>query len=99
MCVSIAYAASVTDIPWEQSNIQTLRGFDKGAVAGFATQLLGGFSARADVVAPKDIGEFTWADLAGDGRDELVVTLDANGRAFFNALLIFWRDSSGKVTY
>jgi hypothetical protein len=47
----------------------------------------------------KDIGDFAWVDLADDGQYQLVMTLDVNGRSFFNALVIFWRDPSSKVAY
>lgn len=99
--VQMAFAAGIANIPWSESNLETLRGFDRTAVAQFATELLGNFSGHGDspVVKPKDIGEFTWADLEGDGQYELIMTLDVNGRAFFNALEIFWRDQSGNITH
>lgn len=86
---------------WNESNIATLRSFDKAAIAEFATGPLGDFSGHGDScgVEPKDIGDFNWVDLADDGQYQLVMTLDVNGRAFFNALLIFRREPSGKITY
>ena len=97
--VNVACAAGIADIPWNQSNIETLRSFNQADLARFATPVLGNFSGHGDspVVKAKDIGDFTWADLAGDGHYELVMTLDVNGRAFFNALMIFRREPSGKI--
>ena len=43
-----------------------------------------------------DIGEFTWADLAADGTYQLVVTEDT-GRRFYNSLVLYDRDSAGKL--
>jgi hypothetical protein len=46
----------------------------------------------------KTVGEFTWEDLAGDGRYELITTLDLSGRSFFDYLAVYERDDSGKVS-
>jgi hypothetical protein len=99
--LSHALGASVADTPWEKGNIDTLRALEEGAIAQFMTPILGNVSGHADCfcVKAKDIGEFTWADLQRDGKLELVASLDVNGRAFFDALVIFWRDASGKITY
>jgi hypothetical protein len=96
-----ALGASITDTPWDQGSIETLRTYDKASVAGFLTGVIGNFSGHGDCscVKPKDIDEYTWADLQGDGKFELVASMDVNGRAFFDALLIFWRDASGKMIY
>jgi len=96
--VSLALAAEIADIAWNESNIERLRAFDKAAVARLVADVTGNISGHwPPEVKPRDVGEFTWADLAGDGHYELVTTLDVNGRAFFNALMIYSRDSSGKV--
>ena len=88
-----ALAADISGLVWDRANIATLRSFGKADVA----QLLTAITGFALPVKPADIGEFTWADLQGDGKVELVATMDVNGRAFFNALFILWKDSSGKV--
>jgi hypothetical protein len=76
-----------------------LSAFGKADVARLLTEV-SGFILHPDCACTKaeDVGEFAWAGLQGDGRLELVATVDVNGRAFFNALAIFWRDSSGRVT-
>src|SRR6266481_5756990 len=96
-----ALGAAITDTPWDQGSIETLRTYDKASVAGFLTGVIGNFSGHGDCscVKPKDIDEYTWADLQGDGKFELVASMDVNGRAFFDALLIFSRDASGRMTY
>lgn len=95
-----ARAASITSTPWGQGNITVLRAFQKSDIVQLLDNVTDfGNLHRCACVRPADIGEFTWADLAGDGREELLLTRDVNGRQFFNALDIFWRDNSGKVTY
>jgi hypothetical protein len=96
-----ALGASIADTPWDEGNVETLRTFNKASVARFLTDVLGNFSGHGECscVKPDDIDGFTWAGLEGDGKLELVASLDVNGRAFFDALLIFWRDASGRMTY
>ncbi len=91
---SPARAASIGNTPWEKAHSGALSAFGKADVA----QLLTDVTGFALPIKSTDIGEFTWADLQGDGRLELVATMDVNGRAFFNALFVLWREPSGKVT-
>lgn len=81
---SIAYAAAISEIPWNVQNLKTLRSEGKPTVADFIWST----SYSPVKTMANDIGEFAWADLAGVGRLELLVTLDVNGRGFFNALLM-----------
>jgi hypothetical protein len=99
-CAGHALAAFLTSTPWEQADANALHAFKRTDVV----QLLDNVTDFGNLhpcacVKPADIGEFTWDDLAGDGSEELVLTRDVNGRQFFNALDIFQRDASGKVTY
>ena len=89
--VGAASAAGVADIPWNQSNIAILRGLDKAAVEKLVNDLSVG-----DV--HKTVGDFTWTDLVGDGRYELITTLDLSGRAFFDYLAVYERDDLGKIS-
>jgi hypothetical protein len=91
-----ATAATISDMSWDHTNLPSLRSLDKAAVARFIND---NTTYSPVPLKPRDIGEFTWADLAGDGRYELVTTIDVNGRAFFDALVVFWRNISGTVTY
>jgi len=88
--VGAAFAAGIAEIPWNESNIQTLRGFDKSSVDALVNNLRGGDPMHAMV------GGFGWYDLAGDHHYELVVTEDLSGRAFFDYLAIYGQDSAGK---
>jgi hypothetical protein len=88
--VGAAFAAEIADIPWNESNIQTLRGFDKSSVDALVNNLRGGDPMHAMV------GGFGWYDLAGDHHYELVVTEDLSGRAWFEYLAIYRQDHAGK---
>lgn len=95
--VNSGLAAGVADIQWDQSNVATLRTLNKDGVVGLLGDL---WSANHpfSVPKPREIGQYTWADLEGNGEYELVATLDVNGRAFYNALMIYSRDPSGEIT-
>lgn len=93
---NIALSAGIANTPWVSSNLQELQSSDKAAIAHFINN---DTTYSPVAINPKDIGEFAWVDLAGNGRIDLVVTLDVNGRAFFNALVIFGRDTAGNITY
>lgn len=88
--------AATADLAWNQSNIDTLRALDKSAVAELVNDIrdTGGLVPRPTA---DEIGEFAWADLGGNGSYQLVLTEDVNGRHFYNALIVYGRDSSGKM--
>jgi hypothetical protein len=88
--IGASFAAGIAEIPWNESNIQTLRGFDKSSVDALVNNLRGGDPMHAMV------GGFGWYDLAGDHHYQLVVTEDLSGRAFFDYLAIYGQDSAGK---
>ena len=88
--VGAGIAAGIAEIPWNESNIQTLQGFDKSSVDALVNNLRGGDPMHAMV------GGFGWYDLAGDHHYELVVTEDLSGRAFFDYLAIYQQDHAGK---
>jgi hypothetical protein len=50
-----------------------------------------------DDVQQVKVGEFMWADLAGNGRYRLVVTADTTGRSFFDRLDVYQRDDQSGV--
>jgi hypothetical protein len=87
----LAFATSITDVSWNESNIQALRSYDKNAVEKFVNDTRGGDLLHATV------GGFGWYDLASDHRYELVATEDLSGRAFFDYLAIYAHDSAGKA--
>lgn len=94
-------AVDISQIPWNERQIQSLRALGKPSVAGFLTDINGNFSGHGDCscIKEKDIGQFGWFDLANDGKIELVATLDVNGRGFFNALLVYRQEASGKISF
>ncbi len=94
--VSPARAAEISNIPWTQSNIESLHAFDKDAVVRFVNQVSGNEGTIIAATAGS-IGDFRWVDLAGNGTYQLLVVYDVNGRGFFNELAIYTQDSSGKV--
>jgi hypothetical protein len=91
MVSGAAFAAQIDQLAWNQSNIAMLRDLDEAAVEKFVNDL-----SEGDV--HKTVGEFTWADLAGDGRYELITTLDLSGRSFFDYLAVYERDNLGRVS-
>jgi len=56
-------------------------------------RLLAEVSDNADV--PMTVGDFKVVDLNGDGRPELVATVDYTGRNFFNTIAVVWQTRSG----
>jgi hypothetical protein len=93
-----AIATEIAVVPWTEPNVDTLRAFDKAAVVQFINRTSG---REGTIVAAResDLGDFAWIDAAGNGKYQLVVVMDANGRGFFNNLTIYSRDSSGKVSF
>jgi hypothetical protein len=89
----LAYSTQIQDVSWNRASLLTLEAFDKVAVAKFVKQYGG---AKLDP-KPEDIGDFKWADLDGTGEYELVTVQDVS-RRFFNALIIYRRDQTGKIT-
>jgi len=89
-------AEDLAQIPWNPSNIQTLRSVDKVAVANFVSQIAGTNGSSLEV-KPRDIGDSSWFDLAGNELYELVLTLDSSGRGYFNVLAVYTQRSPGNV--
>lgn len=96
---SDATAASIVGTSWNKGNLDRLNTIGKADVAQLLTDVTG-FVLHSDCacVKPQDIGEFTWADLRGNGRLELLATLDVNGREFFNTVVIVRQEPSDKMT-
>lgn len=89
---SNAMSSDVDDLRWDQSNIQTLRSYDKAAVVNLANE------ASGNTVAPmteNELWEYKWADLAGDGKYELVTTTSSGPCCVF--LGIYWQRRPGTI--
>ncbi len=101
---SAAFGAEIADIAWDQSNLETLRSFDKAAVARFLESEVEKLAidplpnGRFDEnVTAGDIQEFTWANLFGGPRYQLVVVSGPLGSGGVNYLVIYTRNSAGKI--
>ena len=86
-----AFAGQIDQLAWNQSNIATLRDLDEAAVEKFVNEM-----SEGDV--HKTVGECSWADLAGDGRYDLITTLDLSGRSFFDYLAVYERADSRRIS-
>ncbi|MGD0074978.1 MAG: hypothetical protein ABSD31_11640 [Candidatus Binataceae bacterium] len=100
-----AFGAEIADIAWDQSNLETLRSFDKAAVARFLNSgdLSPGLPQRwngdePDILRDFDIADFTWAKLFGNSRYQLVVVFEPLGSSVVNTIAIYDRVSSGNIS-
>jgi hypothetical protein len=85
----VAFSADIASLAWNQSNIETLRSFDKAAVFGFIT---GGHPTFG--FTEGDILEFGWFDLAGDRKYELALI---TGSRCCVDLIVYWQDAPDRV--
>jgi hypothetical protein len=87
--------ADIGKISWTESNVETLRAFDKAAIVRFVNSLGG---ADTDILVPAyTIREFSWIDLAGDGRYALAL-FELPGTCC-SGLVIYQQDASGKIRW
>jgi hypothetical protein len=90
-----ALCADIAKIPWTESNVETLRAFDKAAIVRFVNALGG---ADTDILVPAyTIREFSWIDLAGDGRYALAL-FELPGTCC-SGLVIYQQDARGKIRW
>lgn len=88
--IGTARGAQFGELSWNQSNIKTLRSFDKAAIFRFIT---GGNPGLG--FTEKNIWEYGWYDLAGDGKYELALTFSTGPCCVF--LSIYSMRGAGKV--
>ena len=99
-----AFGAEIADISWDQSNLETLRSFKEADVvrflnSGLVEQPFVSFThGDEESVTARDIEEFTWANLLGNNQYQLVVVFAPIGTSGANAMSIYSRDSSGKIS-
>jgi hypothetical protein len=86
----------VGNIPWTTSNLETLRGFDKKAIVRFFNESGALDTWPGTGINPSYIREFSWIDLAGDSKLELV-TIESSGPCCV-ALGIDRQDTVGKAS-
>lgn len=89
-----AFAADIAAIPWNQSNIAALRSFSKADLLAFFNEERRKAGVVPEPLTAAEIGQFEWADLAGNGQYQLVLTLS---EPCSHAVDIEKRDASGKV--
>jgi len=97
-----AFGAEIGDIAWDQSNIETLRSFDKADVARFLESEVEKLAIDPlnfdENITTDDIQEFTWANLFGGPQYQLVLVSGPLGSSGENFLVIYTRNSAGKIS-
>jgi hypothetical protein len=86
-------SAELANRPWNAANIGALRALDKAAVVRFSN-MIGGKKGTAWLGTEDGISGFTWADLAGDGKYELLMTVVTKCCGY---LFICWQEAPGKL--
>jgi hypothetical protein len=86
-------ASQIGGLRWTQSNIGTLRSFDKTAVVKFLNERTG---KLGEVVKPQQVRQYEWVDLAGNGRYELAV-VGSSGPCCV-VLTIITQNTAGQLT-
>ncbi len=84
----------IANLAWTQSNIETLRSFDKTAILKFLNESAG-VEGTPDAIKAWEVDEFEWVDLAGDGRYELA-TVGSSGPCCYY-LYLYWQVAPKKV--
>ncbi|HTY55942.1 MAG TPA: hypothetical protein VMB26_12100 [Candidatus Binataceae bacterium] len=97
---SLASASDIAGVAWTQNNLAILRSFTKADVAKFINsglvKTVGSFDGT-NKTKTLDIQEFTWADLTGTHRYQLVVVLKSFNSYASNTMGIYHRDAAGKL--
>jgi hypothetical protein len=81
--------SDISALNWDQSNIHTLRSFDKGTVVALVNE------HQPGVLTATEVSGFGWADPGGNGQYQLVLILSGPCADF---VATYYRDTSGKVT-
>jgi hypothetical protein len=97
-----ANGAKIAEIAWSRSNIDTLHSFNADDVFEFVNQRRDDPNYDVIVTSHSDdsrsIEGFTWADLAGDDKYQLVVVFMPAGTSITNIAVIYRRSSLAKIT-
>jgi hypothetical protein len=89
-------AADLGSIPWTESNIETLRTFDKAAVVGYLNEY-NRTEGTPEAIKDSEVRQFRWVDLAGDGKYELALTASSGPCCVF--LWLYWQERPGKLRF
>ncbi len=84
-------SAELANRPWNAANIDALRALDQAAIEKFWDTL---GQEDPDWLVEQYWGGFTWVDLAGDGKYELLVS---RYNKAIKDLTIFWQEAPGKL--
>src|SRR5258708_336910 len=87
-------AADIGDSPWVQSNIETFSAMKKADVVNFLNNW-GGVVGTPAALTARDVQQFRWMDLAGDGK--LQLALISSSGPCCSALVIYWQDTPGNI--
>ena len=82
--------AKIAQLTWDATNIEALRALDAAAIDKFARTV----SPDMDPPEVEEVGGFMWADLAGDGKYELLVGAETKA---YGCLYIYWQDAPGRL--
>jgi hypothetical protein len=91
---SIAHGGPIASLAWNKSNIDTLRSFDKAAVVRFINEWTGK-EGTFMALKPRELWDFGWFDLAGDGKYELATVVSSGPDVV--GLSLLWQDAPGKI--
>lgn len=90
---SVAAGSEIGDLKWDQSNISRLRSYGKTEVLRFVNPWSGN---TANPIKSRDLLDFGWFDLAGDGKYELVTTSSFGPCCVF--VNVYTQDAMRKVS-
>jgi hypothetical protein len=88
--------SQIGDLVWNRANIETLRSFDKTTTLRFLNEQ-GGVEGTPAALTDKEIDEFEWIDLAGNGRYQLALV--GSSGPCCEDLLLYWQDAPGKLRF
>jgi hypothetical protein len=98
------YRSKIAMLPWNQSNIDTLRSLDKTQLVDFLNGWPNSDIPNSQPDTDKiyelragDIPGFGWFDLAGDDKYELAMALSSGPCCVF--LNLYWQEGPGKFRY
>lgn len=89
---SVAAGAEIRDLAWNESNIKTLRAFDKAAVLRFENETSPAWAKQTE--SDFHSYEYHWYP-AGDGKYELATSSQTGPD--LAVLTIYWQDAPGKI--
>lgn len=87
-CYEHKSQSKIANLTWNAANVETLRAAGKAAVAELLNDNDAGDTTN------EDVGDFTWVDLEGNGKVELVVSMATRCCC---STTIYWQEAPGKL--